>query len=332
MLDSDQLELHPEMLTTDLGEEEFDLIVESRVDVATDIASFTLRLADDAELPAWTPGAHIDVLIPEIGPRQFSLCGDPSDRRRWRIAVLNEADGRGGSRYVHANLTNGSTVRVRGPRNHFRFEPSEHYVFIAGGIGITPLLPMIAEAERIGADWRAVYGGRQASTLAFTHELAAYEDRVTLWPQDERGLIDVAGLVGTAPAGSKIYCCGPEALLEAVEREHAGGSVADLHVERFIPKPVGEPAQTGSFEVELRRSGMTLTVPPERSILEVVAEAGVYVLSSCEVGTCGTCETPVLEGTPEHRDSILEEDEQEANDCMMICVSRCIGKGLVLDL
>lgn len=328
----DQLELHAGTLTTELREAEFDMIVEARADVASDVASFTLREVHGADLPQWSAGAHIDLLVPGVGPRQYSLCGDPSDRRHWRIGVLNEPDGRGGSRYLHENLAKESTIRVRGPRNHFRLEPSDHYLFIAGGVGITPILPMIAEADRTGADWRLVYGGRRLSSMAFRHELTTYGDRVTLWPQDERGLLDVAGLLGLARLDTKVYCCGPEPLLEAVERQHARGPACDLHVERFVPRPVAEPAQAGSFEVELRKSGITVTIPPERSILDVVVEAGVHVLSSCALGTCGTCETPVLEGTPEHRDSVLEEDEQEANDCMMICVSRCLGERLVLDL
>ncbi|WP_461186624.1 PDR/VanB family oxidoreductase [Arthrobacter sp. Z4-13] len=327
-----QLDVQTGTLTAEVKEAEFDMVVEKRADPAGDVATITLREAHGANLPPWQPGAHIDVLVPGIGPRQYSLCGDPSDDRRWRIGVLHEPQGSGGSRYLHENLVDGSPIRVRGPRNHFSLLPSEHYLFIAGGIGITPILPMIAEAERAGANWRLIYGGRQLSSMAFVDELAPYGDRVALWPQDEKGLIDLDGLLGSPQADTKVYCCGPGPLLDAVEQRCASWAAGSLHLERFTAKPLKEPARAESFEVELRKTGITLNVPPERSVLEMVEEAGVHVLWSCRVGTCGTCETPVLEGAPEHRDSILDEDEQSANDCMMICVSRCLSDRLVLDL
>ena len=205
----DRLELHSGILTTELREAEFDMVVVKRDDVAEDVVAFTLQEAHDGALPPWEPGAHIDLLVPGVGPRQYSLCGDPSDRRLWRVGVLNEPDGRGGSHHLYENLTDGSTIRVRGPRNHFRLLPAEDYLFIAGGIGITPILPMVAAAERAGANWRLVYGGRRLSSMGFLDELASYGDRVTVSPQDEKGLIDVVGVLGSASAGTQVYCCGP---------------------------------------------------------------------------------------------------------------------------
>lgn len=328
----DQKELHTGTITTELREAEFDMVVESRDDAADDVLVLTLRERQGAALPPWEPGAHVDLIVPGIGPRQYSLCGDPSDRDVWRVGILNVADGRGGSQSLHANTTLGSQVQVRGPRNHFRLLPSARYLFIAGGIGITPILPMVAEAERIGADWRLTYGGRTLSSMAFVDELATYGDRVTFWPEDENGFIEVAALLANSQNDTKVYCCGPAALLDVAEQASAHWPAGSLHLERFVARTVAEPARAESFEIELRQSGKTLSVPPDKSILEVVEDAGVPVLWSCGVGTCGTCETPVLDGAIEHRDSILDAEERAVGDCMMICVSRCSGEKLVLDL
>jgi ferredoxin-NADP reductase len=223
-------------------------------------------------------------------------------------------------------------VRVRGPRNNFPLADSPRYLFIAGGIGITPMLPMVAAAEAAGAEWELVYGGRQRASMAFLEELARYGDKVSVRPQDETGFLDLDGLLGTPRADTKVYCCGPEPLLAAVEQRCTNWPRGSLHVERFVAKPLTEPVLTEAFEVRLAQSDLTLSVPPEKSILDVVEEAGVGVLSSCTEGTCGTCETPVLDGVPDHRDSVLDETEREANDCMMICVSRACTARLVLDL
>jgi ferredoxin-NADP reductase len=226
----------------------------------------------------------------------------------------------------------GDIVRVRGPRNNFLLVESPRYLFIAGGIGITPILPMIVAAEAAGAEWQLVYGGRQRASMAFLDELAPYGDRVSIQPQDETGLLDLDSLLGTPLDDTLVYCCGPEPLLAAVEERCSPWPRQSLHVERFSAKPLTEPVRTEAFEVVLAQSELTLTVPPDRSILDVVEEAGVGVLSSCAEGTCGTCETPVLEGEPDHRDSVLDDDEKQANDCMMICVSRSCSSRLVLDL
>jgi ferredoxin-NADP reductase len=228
----------------------------------------------------------------------------------------------------------GDVVRIRGPRNNFELAPSPRYLFIAGGIGITPILVMISAAEAAGADWRLVYGGRHRASMAFLDELARYGDRVTVCPQDETGLLDLDTLLGIPVADTLVYCCGPEPLLAAVEQRCAFWPRRALHVERFSAKPLTAPSRAEAFEVVLARSELTLTVPPDRSILDVVDDAGVGVLSSCAEGTCGTCETPVLEGEPDHRDSVLDEDERERERgaCMMICVSRSRSPRLVLDL
>ncbi|MBA2949380.1 PDR/VanB family oxidoreductase [Streptomyces himalayensis] len=307
---------------------EAELVVDRRESAADGVLALTLRHPLGEELPAWEPGAHIDVLLGPGLERQYSLCGDPADRSVWRIAVLREPDGRGGSAYVHGELGQGDKVRVRGPRNHFALEPAPRYRFIAGGIGITPILPMLAVADAAGAEWTLLYGGRSRGSMAFTDELGAYGDRVTIAPQDEAGLLDLASVLDDVPEGTLVYCCGPGALLDAVEERCPGGL---LHIERFQPKEQ-ETGPDTSFEVELSRSGKTVTVPEGVSVLDAVRSAGVEVLYSCAEGTCGTCETDVLEGTPDHRDSVLSDEEREAGETMMICVSRCRGPRLVLDL
>ncbi|MFE2515390.1 PDR/VanB family oxidoreductase [Streptomyces mirabilis] len=307
---------------------EVELVVDKREFVADGVLSLTLRHPLGEKLPAWEPGAHVDVVLGVGLERQYSLCGDPADRWAWRIAVLREPDGRGGSSYAHEQLGAGDKVRVRGPRNHFALAPAARYRFVAGGIGITPILPMLAAAQAAGAEWTLLYGGRTRDSMAFTGELERYGDRVTIAPQDECGLLDLDSVLTGVPEGTLVYCCGPGPLLDAVEARCPAGL---LRVERFRPK-AQESGADGEFEVELARSGRTLTVPADVSVLDTVRGAGVEVLFSCTEGTCGTCETDVLEGTPDHRDSVLTDEEREAGETMLICVSRCLGKRLVLDI
>ncbi|NGO15012.1 oxidoreductase [Streptomyces sp. HC44] len=308
------------------------LVVDSRSPAADGVVSLVLRHPEGEPLPAWAPGAHIDLLLDNGLVRQYSLCGSPADRAAWQIAVLREPEGRGGSSYVHDRLTEGSAVRVRGPRNNFPLRPAERHLFIAGGVGITPILPMVETAEAAGADWRLLYGGRTRSSMALLDRLAPYGDRVSVRPQDEYGLLDLAAFIGPPREGTLVHACGPEPLLRAVQEQCADWPSGTLGVERFAPVEPAGTAPAEAFEVVLARSGLTLTVPPDRSVLEVVEEAGVPVLFSCREGTCGTCETDVLEGTPDHRDSLLDEDERAAGDTMLICVSRSCGPRLLLDL
>ena len=316
-----------------MTESDLDLIVAGVERAAAGVVLLTLRRPDGADLPAWTPGGHVDLVLRPDLIRQYSLCGDPNDRSTFRLAVLCERDGRGGSRFVHERLTRGEQVCVRGPRNHFRLVDAGRYRFIAGGIGITPIRPMVAAAAAAGADWRLVYGGRTRASMAFATELRERcPDRVSIHPQDETGLLDLDAALGEPDTGTSIYCCGPEPLIAAVQQCCRSWPPGALHVERFAPAAVDEPADETPFEVELTLSGKTLTVPAGTSILETVEEAGVQVLFSCREGTCGTCETPVLDGLPEHRDSLLTEGERAAGDAMMICVSRSRTPRLVLEL
>jgi ferredoxin-NADP reductase len=249
---------------------------------------------------------------------------------------LLDPNSRGGSRYVHDNLHDGATVRVRGPRNHFPLVDAQHYRFIAGGIGITPIYAMIEAAERAGNDWTLLYGGRTRASMAFAEELAErYPDRVTLWPQDERGLLDLKSLLKDPEGKTLVYCCGPEALLSAVEQDSAHWPAGILHIERFAAKaPTAEDATAAleQFEVMCQRSGRTFEITSDQSILEVLEEEGIPILGSCYEGVCGTCEARVLEGTPDHRDSVLTDSERSTGEVMLVCVSRARTERLVLDL
>ena len=310
-----------------------DLVVRRRDTPAEGVVVLDLGYPDGAELPRWQPGAHIDLLIDEDLTRQYSLCGDPRDLTTWRIGVLLDPNSRGGSKYVHDNLHEGAAVRVRGPRNHFPFVDSARYRFIAGGIGITPIMTMLEAADLAGADWTLLYGGRTRGSMAFADELAQrHPDRVTVWPQDESGLLDLDSLLNQPEVDTVVYCCGPEPLLNAVEQRCAPWPAESLHVERFAAKaPEQSASALEKFEVVCQRSGITIQVEGDDSILELVEEAGVPITTSCYEGICGTCRATVLEGVPDHRDSVLKAPEKEAGQ-MILCVSRSCTPRLVLDL
>ncbi|MFB7236939.1 PDR/VanB family oxidoreductase [Streptomyces sp. NPDC056269] len=305
------------------------LTVRAVVPEAEGVLGLVLADPAGAELAPWEPGAHLEVTLPSGAVRHYSLCGDPADRSTYRLGVLRERDGRGGSEEVHTAVGAGTILGVRGPFNRFPLVPAERYLFIAGGIGITPLLPMLRSLPP--GSWSLLYGGRSLPGMAYREELAALPG-VTLVPQDTAGLPDLDGVLAGLPAGTAVYCCGPEGLLRAVEERWSG----PLHTERFGAAPAAAPGAdpgTGDgFEVELRRSGRTVRVAPDRTLLDAVREVVPGVAYSCEEGFCGTCETKVLAGTPEHHDSVLGEDEKASGTTMMICVGRSRGGRLVLDL
>ncbi|WP_405659192.1 PDR/VanB family oxidoreductase [Streptomyces sp. NBC_01166] len=311
-----------------MSEDSLRLTVRRMTWEAEGVLSVELTHPDGKPLPAWTPGAHLDV---HAGGqiRQYSLCGDPHTPDVYRIGVLNEPASRGGSRFVHTQLRPGQEITVSEPRNHFVLEDVDSYVFVAGGIGITPLLAMARAAARRGARWRMVYGGRSRASMAFTGELDALGGDVTLVPQDEHGHIDLDSALTGLPEGTLVYSCGPEPLLAAVEQRCPADR---LRLERFAAPTVERTGDDEAFEVECRTSGTTLTVGAGTSVLEAAESAGLTVNNSCRDGICGSCETRVLEGTPDHRDFLLSEAERAANTTMMICVSRCASGRLVLDL
>lgn len=287
--------------------------------------------ASQGSFPPWEPGAHVDVILPDGTIRQYSLCGEPSNAHEYQLAVLREPNSRGGSRQIHEDLSVGTELDLIGPRNNFQLVESDKYIFIAGGIGITPILTMIEAVDKAGAEWQLIYGGRAEATMAYRDRLEKHADKVIYWPEDQFGLIDLDRFLGTPHDDTLIYCCGPEPLLNAVEARCQKWKPNSLHLERFVPLEVDTTGDT-SFQVELRQSNMTLEVPADKSILDTVTDAGVFVPRSCTEGTCGSCETPVLSGTPDHRDVVLSPEEQEASETMMLCVSRAKCPRLVLDI
>ena len=317
-----------------LHDTQFDVRVVSKTRGADGVVLFELGPLGDGTLPGWSAGSHIDVVLPDGDIRQYSLSGapQPGSSAIWRIGVLREPAGRGGSVWLHDHLDVGDTLTVAGPRNHFEFEPvhGTSYVLVAGGIGVTPISAMAAAAARAGVDYAVHYAGRSRSSMALLAELESlHGDALTAYPGDEGLRLDLDGLFADMKPFTTTFCCGPARLIEAIEKAASG---RQLVVERFEPKAVGDPVLDEPFEVELAMTGVTVTVQPGRSILEVAEEAGALVLSSCREGTCGTCETVVLEGSVDHRDSILTPDEQSANDVMYVCVSRSACPRLVLDL
>ncbi|MEV4234030.1 PDR/VanB family oxidoreductase [Nocardia sp. NPDC049737] len=299
-----------------------------------DVVSLRLESPDARELPPWRPGAHLDLELPSGRLRQYSLCGDPADTRAYRIAVRRIPDGGGGSVEVHDELPVGSRIVVRGPRNAFPFavpghgSPAARLHFIAGGIGITPILPMARLAMRLGIDWSMVYTGRTRDTLPFLDEIAGFGDRVTVRTDDAHGLPAAATLLAGITRDTAVYCCGPVPMTTVIAgavREMPG---VELHSERFSPPPIvdGMP-----FELEFASTGEVVEVPADKSALETILRTRPDRPYSCRQGFCRTCKVRVLSGEPEHRESVLSAADHEAGE-MLVCVSRARSGRLVLDL
>ncbi len=303
------------------------VVDEVRVE-AQDVRSLRLVAAGGGELPSWQPGSHLDVLLPSGRCRQYSLCGDPADRSSYRIAVRRIADGGGGSRELHDSIGTGSALTGRGPRNAFPYVDAPGYLFIAGGIGITPILPMVKHAAAGGRPWQLVYTGRSRVSMPFLDELTALDAaRVRIRPYDEYGFPSTgAELLEYAPTGATVYCCAPPTMIANVRRDRPASAAAALHFERFTTPPIvgGSP-----FEIELRRSNRVLTVPADRSALDIIRDTVPNVAYSCQQGFCGTCRTRIIAGEVEHRDRVLTD--RERTDTMTICVSRGRGGRIVLD-
>jgi len=313
-------------------DETTDLLVRDMRWEAEDVLRLGLERPDGKPLPTWEPGAHIDLVLPSGIERQYSLCSDPSDATRWEVAVLREPVSRGGSRSIHGELRPGARVQARGPVNTFPLADAEEYLFVAGGIGITAVLPMIEAVARAGKPYRVAYLGRERARMAYLGHPLLQGPAVTVAPRDERGRFDLDAWLGEPATGTVVYACGPARMLDALEEASAAWPGGELRMERFQPKVFADVADGSVFEVEARRSGVRVTVESSCTILEMLEQAGVPVPSSCLEGVCGTCETVIVDGEAEHRDSILTPDEQAANETMMICVSRSKLPTLVLDI
>lgn len=304
--------------------------VESKSSLADGVVGVELRSTSGGPLPDWEPGAHVEVTLAPGLVRHYSLCGVPDRRDRYTIAVLREAGGRGGSAYVHDRLDVGDEIEISDPANNFPLLPYERYVLVAGGIGVTPILSMARQLAERGAEVVLFYGGRSAGTMAYVDELVQLVPGVTLVTEDVHGHLPLDEVDDLAEPGTGVFACGPAGLLDALQARSEGWA-APLHVERFVPVEF-ETDDDVPFLVELKRSGLTLEVAEDETILEVVEDAGIEVDSSCEEGTCGTCRTRLLAGVAEHRDAVLSPQERESQEWVHICVSRALSGTLVLDL
>jgi ferredoxin-NADP reductase len=300
-----------------------------------DVIALTLTAACGETLPAWHPGAHLDLHLPSGRVRQYSLCGDPAVQDSYRIAVRRIPAGGGGSVEVHDRLRPGATVGTYGPRNAFPLtlpglgSPAHRLHFVAGGIGITPILPMLALARRLDVPWTMTYAGRSRDSLPFLDEVSGYGERVRIHTDDVGGVPTAADLLGECPDGTTVYACGPAPMLTAVRSALVGRAGVELHFERFAAPPVVDGAP---FSVSIASTGTVMAVAADETLLSALARSGVHAPYSCRQGFCGTCRTRVLDGTVEHRDTLLTEPER-AGGLMLTCVSRAPhGQRLTLDL
>jgi ferredoxin-NADP reductase len=300
-------------------------VVTQRELLAPDVVALTLADPDGGLLPSWTPGAHIDVRLPSGRRRQYSLCGSPGRRTDYRIAVRRTADG-GGSIEMHDTFDVGDTLVFEGPRNAFYLVTDERdMLFVIGGIGVTPILPMIQAARQHGINWRAVYAGRSRQFMPLLDEVVALgADRVTVWADDERGgFATAAELLADAGPKTAVYVCGPTGMLESVRMTRDKQANAPLHYERFGPPPVVDGV---AFELELARSGQVVGVPASRSALGVMLDRDPATAYSCQQGFCGTCKVKVLAGEVDRRGRAAEGDGE-----MLVCVSRAKSGRVVID-
>ncbi|MGH3970821.1 MAG: PDR/VanB family oxidoreductase [Mycobacterium sp.] len=300
-----------------------------------DVVALTLAGADGGPLPPWRPGAHLDIHLPSERVRQYSLCGDPTRCDVYRIAVRRIPDGGGGSIEVHEALQAGAQITTNGPRNAFPLtmpghgSPARRLRFIAGGIGITPILPMLAHADRLGVDWSMVYAGRSRESLPFLDDVTGFGDRVEVRTDDVHGIATAEALLGACPDETAVYACGPAPMLTAIRARLSGRDHVELHFERFAAPPVIDGQE---FSVRVASTGATVRVGATETLLAALRRSDVGPSYSCQQGFCGTCRTRVLDGRAEHRDTLLT-DAERADGMMLVCISRAAGgEELTLDL
>jgi len=305
---------------------EIEMVVGDTKMIADGVRGIRLDPVDGKPLPAWHPGAHLDLDLPSGRLRQYSLCGDPADRLHYNIAVRRIDEGGGGSLEVHS-LRKGQQLTIHGPRNAFPYVGFDKYLFVAGGIGITPIRPMIYDAIQRGCDWQFIYTGRTRASMPFISEFEWLDkDRVHIWPDDEYGTPDGKKIISMAPEGAALYTCGPPPMIDAIRAEIPSEQIGTLHYERFSAPPVvgGEP-----FEVVLAASGHVVQVGAEESALAAIRKIKPDVTYSCQNGYCGTCPVRLIGGDVQHRDRCLS-DEQRKNQ-IAICVSRGVDR-ITVDL
>jgi tetrachlorobenzoquinone reductase len=301
--------------------------------VARDTCLYEFRSVDGRPLPAYEPGAHIDLHLSNGLLRNYSLTVAAPEPSIYTVGIKRDPASRGGSRFIHDELHVGATLKIGGPRNNFRLrEDAAHTILIAGGIGITPIWCMVQRLNALKSEWWLSYACRSRADMAFRQELETMP-QAALHFDDESGgqFLDVGAIVAAAPKDAHLYCCGPAPMLQAFEAATKDWPREQVHVEYFTTKEL-PPAKKGGFTVELSRSGVEYFIPEGETILNVLLDAGVDLDYSCELGICGACEQRVISGIPEHRDSILSEEEQAENKRVMICCAGCKTERLVLDL
>ena len=301
--------------------------------VARDTSVFEFQSIDRQPLPAYEPGAHIDLHLPSGLLRNYSLTVAEPEPSTYTVGIKRDPASRGGSRFVHDELRVGTTLKIGGPRNNFRLrDDAANTVLIAGGIGITPIWCMVQRLNALGREWRLHYACRSRADMAFRQELERMP-QAALHFDDESGgqFLDVGAIVAGARKDAHLYCCGPAPMLQAFEAATTDRPREQVHVEYFTAKDL-PPSKKGGFTVELARSGVEYFIPEGETILNVLLDAGIDIDYSCELGICGACEQRVVSGIPEHRDSILSEEEQAENTRVMICCAGCKTERLVLDL
>jgi ferredoxin-NADP reductase len=304
---------------------------------AESINSYELVPLAGGELVPFTAGSHIDLHLPNRMIRSYSLVNDQNERSRYVVAVNNDAASRGGSRFVHENLRAGDVIKISHPRNNFVLqENAAHSVLVAGGIGITPLLSMIRRLKALRQSWELFYTARTRVAAAFLDELHAlscnaHPNLHLNFDHEPSGcMLDLPAIVKRARPDAHLYCCGPLPMLEAFEAAAHDRPAEQVHVEYF--KAREKTAAEGGFEVKLARSNRTIAVEAGKTILNALLDAGITANYACSEGVCGTCETRVIEGIPDHRDLFLGKEEQASNKTMMICCSGSKSRTLVLDL
>lgn len=298
------------------------------------VLAIELRPMDGEEFPRYEAGAHIDLHLPDGMVRSYSLCGHAGSTGRYLIGVLNDRNSRGGSRYIHEHLRAGMELSISEPRNNFRLDRSAaHSVFVAGGIGITPILCMLLQLRELGQSAELLYAARTREEAAFAPELVALGVPITWHFDDESdGPPDLCAFIASKAPDAHYYACGPAPMLAAFEAACVDLRRVHVHVERFSANSTQALAKDDpDYTVSLRRSGVTLKVPSGKTLLQTLLDAGIQKEHSCAQGICGACRTKVLEGVPEHRDAVLSPSERAENNVMMVCVSGCKNGSLVLD-
>lgn len=308
-------------------------VVKQLIEICDGTFEITLVPTTNELFSTWEPGAHIDVVVPGFGIRQYSLIGDCGDPNYWKFAVQKEEYGRGASKYLCEELKIGDFLEVGQPRNNFPLEQATKYCFIAGGIGITGLLPMIENVGEGEENWRLYFLGKNTTRMPYVQSLRSkYPNFVHTHQSENDSRINLQVLIDQLEVGTEVYACGPEGLLNELETLCGTKQGIGLHIERFTPRTISKELVNTEFIVECKKSQLEVVVPEDESVFMALDFAGIELEGDCMEGTCGACVTTVLGGVVDHRDSVLSANERSENNKMLICVSRSLSPKLIVDL